>query len=307
MAMRTRDFELLNHLIRFGSVSEAARAMNTTQPNASKMLKKIEAHFGLRLFERVNGRLHPTEEARLIAGQAESALISLRRLDSLARDLREMRHGSLTVGATPQLSRDWAPSVVADYMSRHPGVAVTVQTRNSRQLVELVAERQLDVALGLLAADDPNVVSRRLFAIDLLAALPSGHPLCDRPVLEARDFDGLDFITASMLDNSRDRIETFFAAQGARPAIRGEASLSCTRLGLVERGLGLSFVDALSAEEYAGDAVAFRPVSPRLTLTVWMMRARTRPASKVVDSFAALVSARAAADVRGGAVVSTHP
>ena len=66
-----------------GSVSNAARALHMSQPNASKMLKKIEDQFGFLLFERINSRLHPTEEARLIFDQAERTLISLRRFISL--------------------------------------------------------------------------------------------------------------------------------------------------------------------------------------------------------------------------------
>ena len=76
--MHTRDLEFLHNLIRTRSVSETAKVMHTTQPNASKMLKRLEEHFGFQLVERMNGRLYPTEEGRLIAEQAESSLISLR-------------------------------------------------------------------------------------------------------------------------------------------------------------------------------------------------------------------------------------
>jgi DNA-binding transcriptional LysR family regulator len=49
-----------------GSVTEAAQVMHTTQPNASKSLKQLEEFAGVRLFERIAGRLRPTPEAELL-------------------------------------------------------------------------------------------------------------------------------------------------------------------------------------------------------------------------------------------------
>ena len=291
--MHRRDLEFLNNLIRLGSVSETARLMHTTQSNASKMLKKLETHFGFQLVERMNGRLHPTEEGRLIAEQAESSLISLRQLESRARNLREMRHGSLTVGTTPQLSREFVPDIVSSFMLSHPAVATNIQTRNSRILIELVSRRQIDFAIGLLSVDDPNIECRKLFTVELLAALGKGHPLSGKKRLRPRDFHRQDFITASMLDRSREQIEEFFRSEEAQPIERGEASLSFTRMRMVERGIGLTMVDELSVEDYSGSSIEFRPLQPALHLTVWLMKSKLQPKSKVGDAFTRLVEERA--------------
>lgn len=291
--MHRRDLEFLNNLIRLGSVSETARLMHTTQSNASKMLKKLETHFGFQLVERMNGRLHPTEEGRLIAEQAESSLISLRQLESRARNLREMRHGSLVVGTTPQLSREFVPDIVSSFMLSHPAVVTNIQTRNSRILIELVSRRQIDFAIGLLSVDDPNIECRKLFTVELLAALGKGHPLCGKKRLRPRDFHRQDFIAASMLDRSREQIEEFFRSEEAQPIERGEASLSFTRMRMVERGIGLTMVDELSVEDYSGSSIEFRPLQPALHLTVWLMKSRLQPKSKVGDAFTRLVEERA--------------
>lgn len=293
--MRERDLEFLHNLNRLGSVSEVARVMHTTQSNASKMLKKLEDHFGFQLVERMNGRLYPTAEGRLIAEQAESSLISLKQLESRARNLREMRHGSLTLGTTPQLSRAFVPDVVSSFMLSHPAVATSIHTRNSRVLVELVAQRQLDFGIGLLSGDDPNVESRRLFDVPLLAALRKDDQLCAHEQLRPRDFHQREFITASMLDRSREQIETFFRGEGAQPIERGEASLSYTRIRMVEQGIGLTMVDALSAQDYAGQCIAFRPLDPPLHLTVWLMKSRLQPGSQVMNAFLHQVLERAKA------------
>lgn len=291
--MRTKDLEFLRTLMRLGSVSEAARTMHMTQSNASKMLKKLEDHFGFQLVERMNGRLYPTEEGRLIAEQVESTLISLHQLESRARNLREMRHGSLVVGTTPQLSRHFVPDAVAALLEEHPAVGANIQTRNSRILVELVAQRQLDFAIGLLPGDDPNVECRKLFDIQMLAAMKSGHHLCERESIKPDDFHRQDFITTSMLDRSREQIEEFFRSGDAQPIERGEASLSYTRMQMAKRGIGLTMVDALATQEYVGSSLAFKPLEPEIVMTVWLMKSKLQSKSKVGDLFQRLIEERA--------------
>ena len=87
----------------------------------------------------------------------------------------------------------------------------------------------------------------------------------------------------------REQIEEFFASQNAEPIERGEASLSFTRMQLAKRGIGLTMVDSMSAREYSGDSLEFRPLEPTLHMTVWLMKSRLQPKSKVGDMFERLI------------------
>ena len=90
--MRLRELELINSIMTLGSVSDAARANHMTQPNGSKMLKKLEEQFGFALFDRIHGRLRPREEMRQIWGHMEHTLLSLRHLNNLTRDVLSVVH-----------------------------------------------------------------------------------------------------------------------------------------------------------------------------------------------------------------------
>ena len=292
--MKRKELELLNHVISYGSVSDAARALHMTQPNASKMLKKIEERFGFQLFERINGRLHATAEGRLIAEQAETTLVSMRRFDSLTRRIRDMHHGSLTLGALPLLSWRWLPTVLADFMEKYPEVYTSLHTRSSRKLIELVAERQIDLAVGMLTMDDPLVECRKLADLDMVAAVPASHPLAARETIRVVDYHQQNFITTSSLDHSRERIADYFAHYGVEPRDRCECSLPDVALNLVSRGLGLALVSHVSATQHRREGVVFRPLETGLQITIWTIRPRLRPKSRLVDSFESLLMARAA-------------
>lgn len=287
--MKLRELELLHSLISYGSVSDAARALHMSQPNASKMLKKVEEGLGFQLFERINSRLHPTEEARLIFDQVESTLMSLRRFQSLTEDIRDMHRGSLTLGGLPLLSRYWLPNVLARFMQKHPRINTTFHTRSSKKLIELVAERQLDVAISMLSIDDPLVECSVLTSLDFVAAIPSNHALAAKPVIRAKDLHHQDFIALSVLDHTREEIETCLKKAGAVPNERSECSLPSVVLEMIENGIGIGLVDHVSAQEHQPRNIVFRPFRPAIRVKVWLVRPRMRPRSMVVDEFVELL------------------
>lgn len=285
--MKQRELELLHALMSYGTVSNAARAMHMTQPNASKMLRKIEDGFGFQLFERLNGRLHPTEEARLIFDQAEVTLMSLRRFQMLTEDIRDMHKGTLTLGGLPLLSRTWLPDMLATFMQKHPGINTTFHTRSSKKLIELVAERQLDIAVGMLSLDDPLVECSVLTSLEFVAAIPKSHPLSKKEIIVAKDLDKQNFIALSVIDHSRQEIESRFRAANSTPLERCECSLPSVALEMVEQDIGIALVDHISAQEHQAKLIVYRPFKPLFELKVWLMRPRMRPRSMVVDEFVA--------------------
>lgn len=287
--MKLRELELIHSLMSYGSVSDAARALHMSQPNASKMLKKLEEGIGFLLFERINSRLHPTEEARLIFDQVESTLLSLRRFNSLTEDIRDMHKGTLTIGGLPLLSRSWLPKVLARFMHKHPGINTTFHTRSSKKLIELVAERQLDIAVGMLSIDDPLVDCTVLTSLQMVAAIPGNHALANKPQISAEDLHNQDFVSLSVLDHSREQIDGCFRKVGSIPNERSECSLPSVALQLVESGIGISLVDHISAKEHRSGQIEFRPFLSDIQMKVWLMRPRMRPRSMVVDEFVGLL------------------
>ncbi len=294
--MKRKELELLHHMLELGSVSAAAKAIHTTQPNASKILKNLEDRVGFRLFERIDGRMLPTEEGRQFAEHAESALLSLLSLEARARNIRQMRLGSLALGAMPLLSRKWLPQILADFMAAHPAVHCSLHTRSSRRLLDLATQRQLDLSFGMLPLESDSTECKKLFDIDMLVAVPPNHPYAQRRVLRPQDFEQQDYIAASMLDRAREHIEDFFKEHGVRPRERGECSLPGVATQLVAKGVGLALVDQLTADEDETKSVVYCRLEPRLQVSVWMIRPSTSPKSRIVRAFERIVIEKAQAD-----------
>jgi len=292
--MRLRELELINSIMTLGSVSDAAKANHMTQPNGSKMLKKLEEQFGFSLFDRSHGRLRPREEMRQIWGHIEHTLLSLRHLNDLTRDVRDMTKGSITFGCVPILSRHWMPNILSQFLHSNPGIFTTFHTHSSRKLLELVTEQQVDLAIGMLEVNDHLLESIELTKVRFVVAMRRDHPLAQKNVICAIDLHEQDFIQLSFIDMAREKVGKVIENAEVKPNIRCECSLPLAAIEMVEQGVGISLVDHISAAAYSNEQVVFREFSPLLAMSLWLLLPKIRPKSAIVDKFSAVLQENAA-------------
>jgi len=294
--MKTKDLELLHGLLLTGSVSEAADRLHMSQPNASKILKKMEEHAGFSLFTREHGRLNPTQEGRILLDQVERTIHSIRHLDQLTKEVREMQHTRLIIGGMPLLSRMWLPNFLSGFLLANKNIKVSLHTRSSQKLTEWVAEGRIDIAVTLLPVDDPTVDRSILMPVEMVAAVPRDHALAKKTIVQPKDLDGVDYISLSFADHARQPLDKLFSEWSApdslehsqepiKPNERAECSLPAVAIQLAHNGLGVAIIDHLTASEYRGENLVFRPFNPRLSMNIWLLKAKMRPRSRATDLF----------------------
>ena len=76
------DADVARALVEHGTVSSAAAALNVSQPAMSKSLAQLEADSGLRLFDRVKGRLAPTEQGMRLYAEIDRIFSGLQQVEN---------------------------------------------------------------------------------------------------------------------------------------------------------------------------------------------------------------------------------
>ncbi|MGQ7113358.1 LysR family transcriptional regulator, partial [Escherichia sp. TWPC-MK] len=87
-------------------LAEAALGL---QPTVSRELARFEKVIGLKLFERVRGRLHPTVQGLRLFEEVQRSWYGLDRIVSAAESLREFRQGELSIACLPVFSQSFLP------------------------------------------------------------------------------------------------------------------------------------------------------------------------------------------------------
>ncbi len=104
-----------------GSLTEAAHLLHTSQPTVSRELARFEKVIGLKLFERVRGRLHPTVQGLRLFEEVQRSRYGLDRIVSAAESLREFRRGELSIACLPVFFAIFftaAPATLSGTLSR---------------------------------------------------------------------------------------------------------------------------------------------------------------------------------------------
>jgi DNA-binding transcriptional LysR family regulator len=230
--------------------THAASAVHVAQPSLSKQIRSLEQELGAPLFNRARGNitLTPAGETLLplatrILADVESAQVQVRELAGLAR-------GQLRLGATPTLSTVLLPAALRRFCDTYPGIDIFVEERGGRDLVGLLAQGELDLALVVLPLHtrDPALTTTSLLKEPLVVAAPADGSLVRARTLRVRDLarhrlvmlrDGYDMRDVLLAAMRRERIEPKIAIEG------GELD---GVLSLVEAGLGIAVVPSMVVE-----------------------------------------------------------
>ncbi|MCG8354842.1 MAG: LysR substrate-binding domain-containing protein, partial [Kiloniellales bacterium] len=267
-----RQVEAFKTVFECGSMTLAGERLNISQPAVSKLVAALERRIGFALFDRRAGKLLPTAEGQLFYEDTERALIGIESLAEKAEDIRERRYGRLAVGAMPALSWGLIQEVIAEIVTVHPDVAVSMQTRTSPQLLNLVSARQLDVAALAHLGRNPMVHVESLHRIPMVCAVPAGHRLADSQIIHARDIADEALIALSTLDQTRQRIEVVLMNEGIRPKIQIDTALAASACAFTAKGLGVAIVEPFSTAVFSNADIVVRPFEPTIEMEIAVVR-----------------------------------
>ena len=89
--MNITELRYLVAIMKWGSVSAAAKQLYAAQPNVSKALKNLEKEYGVRIFERSSTGMIPTEQGKRFIAQAQRVL---QQVDELKQEAHQLRRAA---------------------------------------------------------------------------------------------------------------------------------------------------------------------------------------------------------------------
>lgn len=159
---------------RLGSITQAARQLGLSQPTVTAQIKALEELHEVELFTRQSGRLAITDAGLKLLPQIEQLLLQTAQVESSLRQSGTVQQGQLRIGAT-------APYYVLDIVKRYqatlPLVDISIQSGNSRQMIQSLAEYQVDLATSSHLDTDPRLLRIELGRDPLALVVHAQHPL----------------------------------------------------------------------------------------------------------------------------------
>ena len=146
--LATLEPELLRSFVAIaetGSFTAAAHRVHRTQSAVSMQIKRLEELLGRELFLREGRSVSITRDGELLLSHARRILHA--HLEALAAFDRDQLAGDVTIGAPDDYASTFLPRILARFAETHARVHVNVVCQPSVDLLRLLADRAVDLAL----------------------------------------------------------------------------------------------------------------------------------------------------------------
>ncbi|TKT78458.1 LysR family transcriptional regulator [Aquamicrobium sp. LC103] len=263
-SINLRQVEAFRAVIENGTVSGAAEALHVTQPAVSKLVSNLESDTGLRLFDRVKGKLSPTAQGMRLYEEVDRIFAGLHQLERAVETVRREERGHLLVGVLPALSGHFIQRATMRFMEQEKDVFVSLIIKGSPGLADWLTTREIDVGILNARVDHPYLDTEPFLAQSLVCILPLGHPLTGKTVIGPRDLNGQAFVAFDKSVEIRRATEALMDDHAVRLSIVLEATTAPTVCEFVAGGLGVSLVHPLMATTVRG-RVAIRRFEPAIS------------------------------------------
>ncbi len=267
-------------------MTAAANLLGKTQPAISSMINRLEDELGLSLFKRQKGKLEATPEAALFYEEARRTLGSLERTLDVARDLKRLRHVTLSLASQPGLATFVLPPIISRLLRRWPDGTVRFITRSSPTVRDLGRIDAFDVGFAEVPIEKPASLIE-IFETECVCLLPPGHPLANHALLTPALLHDVPFISLFADHFLHEIIERTFTEAGAKLTMVTHVEFFATAGALVMEGVGVAIVDGPTARHFERIGLVTRPFRPQLFYKFAMFRPNHRPLSKIATEFTA--------------------
>ncbi|MBA8906072.1 LysR substrate-binding domain-containing protein [Aminobacter ciceronei] len=284
-------FETFNAVMLSGSMTGAASLLHTSQPNVSRSISRLEKETGLKLFERVPGKLLPTADAIALFEEVQRSFVGLQKLTETAGRIQRSGSGMLRVGAVQALSLSLIPRAVKRFGDAFPEVRLSIQTSHSDVLSGWVREHTCDIAVISHPDGDDMLQREILYTADGVCIMHATHRLANKTVVTPEDLVGERLITFPQGDPPRAAMDRILLDAGVSVSAVIETSYSAITCSLVMQGAGVAVVNPHVAREYLHGSLIVRPFVPAPRHKAVMIFPKGKPLGRPVANFVEILKA----------------
>jgi DNA-binding transcriptional LysR family regulator len=295
--MDTRQLAAFCAVVERKSFSQAAERLGVTQPAVSLQVRALEKRLGTQLLDRSGRRVEPTEAGlRLYRGAQRLLALEEQLVQEVAGEGEGALSGELRLGASTGPAAIVVPLLLCEFQRVNPGVRVALSVFDTQSVVDLVAERELELGIVGAARRHRSVRFEPFFEDEVILACPPGHPFAGRTV-------GLDELRSEQLivmqegAGVRQIVEDELRASGTRLReldVRLELGLQESVRSAVQAGYGVAFISrsAVESELAAGSLTAARVEGLDAKREISLVRASGRAATRAAEAFVAFARER---------------
>ena len=249
------------------NLTEAAKALHTSQPGVSKAIIELESELGIEIFARHGKRLKRiTEPGEAVLRSIEVILREVGNLKRIGEEFSRQDSGTLSIATTHTQARYVLPLPVARLREKYPQVHISLHQGAPNQVARMLLDDTAEIGIATESLSDyDELVSLPCYEWQHVLVLPPDHPLARQPQrLTLEDLAKEPLITYHPSFTGRTRIDQAFATRKLSPRIVLEAIDSDVIKTYVRLGMGMGIVAEMAVRDDPVTDLVVRPLGDLL-------------------------------------------
>ncbi len=247
MNVTLRQLKVFESAARLLSFTRASEELFLTQPAVSMQVRQLEDEVGLSLFEKLGKKVHLTEAGRELYQYTRAIFQELEEVEEVLESMKGVKKGRLDIAVASTVNY-FAPRLLAAFSRHYPGIRLTIEATNRKNLIRLLESNQKDLVLMGKPPEQLDLEFEPFMDNPLVVIAPPKHPLVGKTNIPLERLADETFVIREPGSGTRGAMERFFADQNLRirtglQMTRNEAIKQAVRVGL-----GLSVVSLHSLE-----------------------------------------------------------
>lgn len=245
-------FRQFYEIVQAGSLSGAARKLNTHQPGLSTALKRLEDQVGMTLCRRTAKGIELTPAGKAVMQQAAEVVESIRMVPHLAAQASKRIEGHLRIAMISDVISPELDDALASVMRRHSDVKLTIDIHDWRGVLDAVASGANDIGVTYESDALPNMSYEPFVRETQQLYCGRWHPLFGHTVRNPASLAEERFILAAADEPEGVKRFRMHFEIGRNTMAQADDIDEASRL--IRLGMGIGFLPTIVADRM-GDAI----------------------------------------------------
>ena len=232
------------------NLTEAAKALHTSQPGVSKAIIELEEELGIEIFARHGKRLKRiTEPGHHVINSVEVIMRELGNLKRIGEQFSKEDSGTLSIATTHTQARYVLPKPISELRSAYPKVNISLHQGSPEQVAQMLIDDVADMGIATESLSQyEQLVTLPCYEWQHVLVMPKDHPLAKKTNIRLEDLALEPLITYHPSYTGRTKIDRAFESKKLHPRIALEAIDSDVIKTYVRTGLGIGIVAEMAVQ-----------------------------------------------------------
>lgn len=243
------------------NLTEAAKALHTSQPGVSKAIIELEDELGIEIFTRHGKRLKRiTEPGQHVLKSVEVIMREVGNLRRIGEEYSKQDSGTLSIATTHTQARYVLPQPVSALRKSYPKVNISLHQGSPEQVAQMVLDEAAEIGMASEALNRyEDLITLPCYEWQHIIVMPLEHPLANKTRITLEDLAAVPLITYHPSYTGRSRIDHAFAQRGLQPQIVLEAIDSDVIETYVRLGMGVGIIAEMAVNQAGAQDLVARP------------------------------------------------